>query len=140
MRTLSEKRLQRQRGSAFVEMALALMIFLTLMIGVIDVGQALFLRASLTERMRGALRSGVVGYDPVEVKNLVLYGTRSPEVGAVPSLRLTEAMVAVTRLDTNTPADRIRITVSNYPIIFLTPVLAGQITSAPIIVVQALEK
>ena len=140
MRNLSQKRLQRQRGSVFVELSLALVIFLILMLGVIDIGQGLYLRGSVTERMRGALRSGVIAYDAAEVKNFVLYGTRTPSLGAVPNFGLTQSMVEVTRLDNNTAADRIRITVSNYPVLFLTPVVARRITLAPIVAVQAIEK
>jgi hypothetical protein len=115
------------------------MVFFMLLMGILDFGQMLFFRASIGERMRGALRGGAIAYDATAIQNYVLYGTRTPADGATPSLNLTSSMVSVTRLDANTSADRVQITVSNYPIVFFSPVLARRVVSAPIVAMQAME-
>jgi Flp pilus assembly protein TadG len=135
----SLRRRRNQQGSTLVESALAMMVFFMLVMGLIDFGQVLFLRSSIQERMRGALRSGAISYDQTAITNYVLYGTRTPASGATPSFNLTSSMVAVNRLDANTSADRIQITISNYPVIFYTPILARRSVSGPIVAVQAME-
>ena len=140
MRTLHvSARRRRQRGSALVEGALVLMVFLMVLFGLMDMGQFLFQRASVVERVRNAVREGVITYDPAAIRNLVLYGTADPATGAVPSFNLTADMVDVQRLDQNTSADRVQVTVSNYPIDFYTPFLAGRVTGPPILLTAPME-
>lgn len=136
---ITRRRRINQKGSTLVESALATMVFFMLVMGLIDFGQVLFLRASIQERMRGALRSGAIAYDETAIKNYVLYGTRTPADGATPSFNLTSSMVSVTRPGQDTSADRVQITVSNYPIIFYTPILSRRVVSGPIVAVQSME-
>src|SRR5579884_3306446 len=114
----------RQKGSAMLESALVLVVFMMLLIGIGDVGQFLFIHASLVERVRAGLRYGVITYDPTGIRNMVLYGTPTPADGSVPSFNLTADMVSVSRQDANAPEDRVIITVSNYPFNFFTPFIA----------------
>ncbi len=132
-------RRRREKGSALVEGALVLMVFLMVLFGLMDMGQFLFQRASVVERVRYAVREGVITYDPTTIRDLVLYGTDDPAEGAQPSFNLTAAMVDVQRLGTNTSADRVQVTVSNYPIDFYTPFLAGRITGPPILITAPME-
>lgn len=71
----------RQRGQTLVEATLVLLAFFALLLGVIDCGQVLIAHQTLVERVRSAVRWGVVhpwrGPDPIA--NLVLYGqTQEP--------------------------------------------------------------
>lgn len=134
----SRKRRAR-RGSAMVETSLVLLVALALIIGIMDLGQILFLRQSVQERVRAALRAGVITYDPEAIKNIVLYGKANPPEGAKPSFNLTSSMVSVTRLNPNESSDRIKITVTNYPIDFYTPMVAKRIIGRPIVAVLAME-
>lgn len=137
----SIRRRRNQKGSTLLESALATMVFFMLVMGLIDFGQVLFLRSSIQERMRGALRTGAINYDATAIQNYVLYGTRTPASGATPSFNLTPSMVSVYRppADVGKTADRIQITISNYPIIFYTPIMARRAVSGPIVAVQAME-
>jgi len=117
-----------------------MIVVFAVLIGIMDMGQFLFLRASVQERIRGALREGVILYDPAAIENQVLYGTPTPADGAIPSFNLTADMVEVTRLDANTSADRVKVTVSNYPIDFYTPFVAGRVIGAPIYAVASMEQ
>ncbi|HEV2202387.1 MAG TPA: TadE/TadG family type IV pilus assembly protein [Bryobacteraceae bacterium] len=127
------------RGSAIVETALVFIVFLTLLIGIVDVGQMLFEHVSLVERMREGLRYGVITYDATAIQNMVLYGTASPPPGATPSFNLTASMVNVARMDANTAEDRIVITLSNYPVQWFSPYIATSTTGKPIVEAQAME-
>ena len=128
-----------KKGSAMVESSLVLVVFLTLLIGIADLGQILFIHASIVERLREGLRYGVITYDPTAIRNIVLYGTDRPTEGAVPGFNLASNMVDVSRFDANTPEDRIRIAVSNYPVEFFAPFIARRFTGKAIVAVQAME-
>ena len=131
--------LNRRRGSALVESALVVLVFLALMIGIGDLGQVLFIQQSLVERIRQGLRYGVITYDATAIQKIVLYGTATPSDGATPSFNLTSSMVQVSRYDAKAPEDRVVITVSNYPIEFFSPWIAGRLTGRPIVGVQPME-
>jgi hypothetical protein len=122
-----------------LETSLVLIVFLMLLIGIADVGQVLFMHASLVERMREGLRYGVITYDAAAIQNIVLYGTASPPQGATPSFNLTASMVSVSRMDANAAEDRVVITLANYPIQFFTPYIATRTTGKTIVEVQAME-
>jgi hypothetical protein len=130
---------KEQRGSAMLESALILVVFLTMIIGIGDFSLALFIHESLVERVREGLRYGVITYDPTAIQNMVLYGAATPPDGATPSFNLTSSMVQVARLDAKAPEDRVTITVANYPIEFFSPFIAGRITGKPIVGVQSME-
>jgi hypothetical protein len=117
-----------QRGSTLVESSLCLLLFLTIAIGILDCGRVLFLQAALTDRVRGALRYGVLHADDlVAVENVVLWG-RPVEQLSPPSFGLTRAVVDVVRSSPGTTDDRITITVSGHQIRLLTPGIAGLVT------------
>jgi hypothetical protein len=122
-----------------VESSLIIVVFLLVSIGIADIGQFMFQHESIVERVRAGLRYGVITYDPAAIRNVVLYGTSTPVSGATPSFNLTSSMVEVTRLDANAIEDRIRITVSNYPVDFYTPFIARRITGKPIVAIQPVE-
>ena len=87
-------RRSHQRGQSMVEATLVLLVFFTLLLGVIDCGQVLFAHQSLVERVRSAVRWGVVhpwnGSD--SIVNLVLYNqTEAPRGNTPPFLGLQPA-------------------------------------------------
>ena len=67
----------RQHGQSMVESTFVLVVFFSLLFGVIDCGQVLVAHQALVERVRSAVRWGVVRpYDGTgdQVANLILYG------------------------------------------------------------------
>lgn len=128
----------RRRGQALLESALVTLVFVVLLVGVIDVGQFLFVHQTLVERGRNALRYGVVRpFDANAIRNMVLYNQPSGPSGgqAVPGIfGLTPSMVSVTRQDATFNEDRIVVTISDYPFRFLTPLIAGLARGKPITV------
>ena len=88
-----------QRGQTLIEGALALMVFFSLLFGVIDCGLVLVRHQSLVERVRSAVRWGVVrpwDGSGEQIANLILYGQPTEPSGASGSyLGLTRENVQV---------------------------------------------
>ena len=63
----------RREGQSLVETTLVLAAFMGLLLGVVDLGQKLFMRESLLDRARAAVRWGATHpYDPEAIRNAVL--------------------------------------------------------------------
>ena len=68
-----------RRGQSLVETTLILAAFMAMILGMVSVGQMLFVRQALAERAQEAARWGAVNpYDAPAIRNLVLYGTATP--------------------------------------------------------------
>ena len=66
----------KQRGQSLIEGTFVLLVFFSLLIGVVDCGQVLFAHQSLVERVRSAVRWGSLHpYDGSgdQVANMILY-------------------------------------------------------------------
>jgi hypothetical protein len=84
------------RGQSLVETTLILAAFMGLILGMVGVGQMLFVRQALAERAQDAARWGAVNtYDAPAIRNLVLYGTATPTDGATAFGGLAPAEVVV---------------------------------------------
>lgn len=124
-----------QRGQSMVEATLVLLVFFTLLMGVIDCGQVLFAHQSLVERVRTAVRWGVVhpwaGQD--SIVNLVLYNQpAAPGANASSFLGLRPENVEVRHqaATANRPDDEtLRVTIVNFKSQFFSPWLASAIVS-----------
>jgi hypothetical protein len=89
-------RRRRSRGQSLVETTLILAAFMGLMLGMVGVGQMLFVRQTLAERAQDAARWGALNpYDAPAIRNLVLYGTTTPSDGAMPFAGLSPSEVVV---------------------------------------------
>ena len=100
-----------ERGQSLVESALVLAAFLGLVLGIVDVGQLLFERQTLAERVHQASRWGAMHrYDPRAIRNVVLYGTSQPSAGARPVFGLASETVLVA--NPGCPGTDCRVTVS----------------------------
>lgn len=135
--------MEGQRGQSLVEAALVLMIFFGLLLGVVDCGQALFAQQSLVERVRSAVRWGVVhpwnGPDPI--RNLVLYGqTEEPNPSRDGYLGMTEANVEVTHRPPtqDRPDDEtLTVTIVNFKSRFFAPWMPKSMVSPRPVVMSA---
>ena len=86
----------RSRGQSLVETTLILTAFMGLLVGMIGIGQTLFVREALAERVHDAARWGAMNpFDAAAIRNVVLYGTASPGEGAAPFVGLAEPDVVV---------------------------------------------
>ena len=118
-----------------VEATLVLLVFFTLLLGVIDCGQVLFAHQSLVERVRTAVRWGAVhpwnGDDPIV--NLVLYNqTEAPPGNASAFLGLRPENVVVRHQPATAerPDDEtLGVTIVNFQSQFFSPWIARTVVS-----------
>ena len=125
-----------------VEATLVLLVFFTLLLGVIDCGQVLFAHQSLVERVRAAVRWGVVhpwnGAEPVV--NLVLYNqTEAPRGNPPAFLGLQPENVVVRHV---VPSDRpddetLSVTIVNFRPQLFSPWFAGALVSSRAVSITA---
>jgi Flp pilus assembly protein TadG len=120
---------QNQRGQAFVESGLVMLIFLPILIGVMDFGQFLYLHLSLTERTRAAAHYGAITTytDGSDIVNVAIYndpaGAANGASPLLPNLQGTDSgkdgYVTAALTGAGTDDARIRVTITNYPYNFL---------------------
>ena len=125
-----------------VEATLVLLVFFTLLLGVIDCGQVLFAHQSLVERVRAAVRWGVVhpwdGSDPII--NLVLYNHTDAPRGDTPSfLGMQRENVVVRHVaPSERPDDEtLSVTIVNFRPQFFSPWFAGTLVSSRAVSITA---
>jgi hypothetical protein len=126
-----------QAGQSMVEATLVLLVFFTLLLGVIDCGQVLFAHESLVERVRSAVRWGVVhpwtqenGADPIV--NLVLYNQTETPRGDTPAfLGMQRENVVVRHIAPSERPDDETLSVSivNFQSQFFSPWFARAVVS-----------
>jgi len=125
------RRNKSRRGQSLVESTLVLLTFFALLFGVIDCGQVLVAHQSLVERVRSAVRWGVVrpwDGSGEQIANLILYDqAEEPRSATGGFLGLTRDNVQV-RYQPSLPArpddERLSVTIVNYRYHFLSPWLA----------------
>ena len=66
------------------------------------------------------------------MRNVVLYSDPDPQPGGTPLFNLEPGMVLVQRQSSGDSADRVVISVRNYPLTFITPGIAGRVTGREI--------
>jgi hypothetical protein len=118
-----------RKGQGLVEATFVLLVFFTLLLGVIDCAQVLFAHQSLVERVRSSVRWGVVHpwQGPEQITNLILYAqTEEPRTSAAGFLGLKPENVRV-RYQPAT-ADRpddetLTVEIVNFECHFFSPVI-----------------
>lgn len=125
---------RRERGSALVEGTLILLVFLSMLIGIVDFGQFLFVHQTLTERARQAVRYGIINdpTDSTSIQNVVLYGQASGgSVPASPSstdkgiFDVQRSNVNVSATGSGTDDYRLTVQIQNYPYTIYSPLISG---------------
>jgi Flp pilus assembly protein TadG len=119
-----------------LETALVLLMFILMLIGTLDFGQVLYFHQSLVERARAAARYAAINpTDSTGIQNIAVYNSAtvpSPPVAILPGL--TTGMVNVSNPGNNTPEARVMVTISGYPINFISPYIAQTFNNRPVIV------
>jgi Flp pilus assembly protein TadG len=133
------------RGHVMVETALIFVAFFSMLLGIFDFGQFLFLHQALVERARSATRWGAMNdATEDEIKNKMLYD-QSTNPGGTGYFGLTSSMVVVTKTTdaicvVNDPTvyptlyKRINVRVQNYPYVMLSLFSGGTYNGATIAV------
>lgn len=138
-----QKRVDPKRGAAMLEAALTLLAFLTMVLGVLDFGQFLYVHQALTERVRFSARTGAAKLlDAATIRNLVVYGTTNSPSGSPPPpgfLGLTPGNVSISFDGANTNAVRLQVSVTGYQYPVFSPFIAGRRSNMAIRVTVPLE-
>jgi Flp pilus assembly protein TadG len=88
--------LRAQAGQSLVETALILAAFMGLLLGMTGVGELIFVRQTLADRASQAARWGAMNsYNPTAIRDVVRFGTATPEQGQAPFFGLTAAAIEV---------------------------------------------
>src|SRR5437016_3931391 len=121
------RRIGSRRGSAMVESALVVLVFVIAIVELLDIGQVVFFYSMLTDRAQAGLRYALLNTsDPAVIANVVAYNNPSAPTGSGSGLfGLQTSMVTVNRYNTGTPSDRIEVAISNFPVAFYGPLLAA---------------
>ena len=131
------------RGQSLVEATLVLLVFLAMLLGVFDCGQVLFAHQALVERVRTAVRWGMLhpdqGTEPVA--NLVLYNqTTEPRAAREGYLGLRPENVRVVHHSASADApddEMLTVSIVNYKSHFFSPWIAQVLVSPRPVLVSA---
>ena len=118
-----------QKGQSLVESALTLGVFFALVVGILDVGQMLFLHQTLVERARESVRWGAVHrFDAAAMQTVVLYGAAAPAGSDTPFWGLTRSNVTVSNPNCEVASNsecRVKVVVSGYSYSLLSSAFTG---------------
>lgn len=132
--------MKKEKGQSLVESTLVLLVFLAMLLGVFDCAQVLFAHQALVERVRTAVRWGMLhpdqGSEPVS--NLVLYNqTAEPRSSREGYLGLKPENVRVIHRPATADApddDLLTVSIVNYESHFFSPWIARVlITPRPVL-------
>jgi hypothetical protein len=119
----------RQKGQSLVESALTLGVFFAMVVGLLDVGQLLFLHQTLVERARESVRWGAVHrFDAAAMQNVVLFGTAAPAASDTPFWGLKRSNVSVSNPNCEVASNsncRVKVVISGYSYPLLSSAFTG---------------
>jgi TadE-like protein len=121
-----------RKGQSLVETALILAAFLGLLLGMISIGGALFARQTLSDRVQQAARWGAVNtYDPAAIRNVVLFGTATPEPTERAFLGLDASAVEVGNPGCPGPQCRVSVAIPSQGVHCVQPVESAPTGDVP---------
>ena len=134
---VAPRRHRTSKGAALIEMAFIYLVFACLLLGAFDFGQFLFVHQALVERARYAARWGAIN-DPTDsssIKNMVRYfQAADPPSGTSSYFNLTDSNVTVSNPGSGTDNYYLKVQISGYSFIVLSPYIAGNFTGPPVTV------
>ena len=112
-----------------VEASLIFVLATTLLIGLFDVAQVMFIHQTVVERAREAARWGTVNpYDATKITNMVLYGTPTAGTAGTELFNMSSSNVAVSHVGSGSMSDRLSITVSGYTYLLFSAAIVNTLT------------
>jgi Flp pilus assembly protein TadG len=114
----------RRAGTALVEAALSLMLYMYIVFSLFDFGYVMYMHQTLANRAQSAARYGALNpTDITGIKNYVLY---NQSTGSGTGLfGLTSSNVTATRTGSGTSADRITVSISSFHYPMISPGFSG---------------
>ena len=129
---------RRQKGASIIEGSFVLLITLSLIFFILDMGRFLLTQQYISERARTTARLAVLNnWDAVSIQNYLCYGsTMAPAGNPVPSglMGLTPTNVSSAWLGTSTSPDyRLKITVTGIRVLTWIPLMSNNLYTIPVI-------
>ena len=129
----STKAGKRQRGAAMVETALVLLLVVSMIVFILDMGRLLLTEQYASDRARTAVRNAVVNsWSASDVQNYVAYGTTSPALlnGEPGFLGITPSQVTFTSYpDSGLNDARYQVKIQGIPLLTWVPGISGRYTA-----------
>lgn len=132
----NKNRKKNEKGTALVELAIGLTVFLTVVFGLIEFSRALWTHSALTNAARKGARYATLqcmpddlkcptsGTAATRIKNVVVYGTDTPGTGAKPVVNdLSTANVNLQYANYTLGRGTVSVTITDYQFRFLLPLL-----------------
>jgi hypothetical protein len=135
-------RRRSQRGASFIEGSFVLLITISLIVFMMDIGRFLLTQQYISEKARTAARLAVVNnWHDTEIQNYFCYGSTTAPAGnpTPPGLMgLTTSNVApVWKGTAGSPDRRLQITVSGLRIFTWVPMMSNTLSTIPVIATAA---
>lgn len=133
------RRAHGQAGQSLIETALILAAFMGLLLGMTGVGQLIFVRQTLADRAGQAARWGALNnYDPTAIRDMVLFGTDTPQQRQMPFFGIAAADVEVSNPGCPGVQCRVSVAIPEQGIRSVEPMEDS--TAAPAIAARAVSK
>ncbi len=130
---ISRRRQKQSRGAVLIETGLILIAFMFMLMGAFDFAQFFFVHQAIVDRARTAARWGAVT-DPTNasaIQNMVLYNQSTVPDGSTSGIfGLTSAMVTASTTGSGTDDYRLIVTIANYPLQMISPIIGGSYMGA----------
>ncbi|HUA18579.1 MAG TPA: TadE family protein [Bryobacteraceae bacterium] len=121
-----------RQGQSLVETTFVLAAFMGLLLGMVAVGQTLFVQQTLADRAHQAARWGAVNpYDPAAIRNIVLFGAPEPKKDAAPIAGLSASAVQVGTPGCPGPHCRVSVAIAGHGVRSVEPVETPPTGDAP---------
>ena len=136
----SWRRDSSQKGQTLVEFALAVMLFLTLLFGIIELGRALWTWNTIVQATRAGTRFAITS-DPTNdtaIKNWVVYhnaaGTGDPVLNGLSTSNVNVTFKKNDGTDMSANrynSDMVQVGITGYTFDFIVPLFGGSMTLPP---------
>ena len=123
-----------ERGGSLIEFTVVAAVFFLMLVGIVAAGNLYYTHNALVEATRRGARYAVLNPtgSTTAVRNVVLYGTDTPGLGATPLVyNLQAANVTVTYTGLNVAQGTVTVMIENYSFPFVLPTSTTSVTMPP---------
>ena len=123
-----------ERGGSLIEFTVVAAVFFMMLVGIVAAGNLYYTHNALVEATRRGARYAVLNPtgSTANVRNVVMYGTDTPGVGATPLVyNLQPNNITVTYAGLNVAQGTVTVTITGYSFPFVLPTSTTSVTMPP---------
>lgn len=127
-------RRSNERGGSLIEFTVVAAVFFLMLVGIVAAGNLYYTHNALVEATRRGARYAVLNPSgsTTNVRNVVMYGTDTPGVGATPLVyNLQPGNITVTYAGLNVAQGTVTVTITGYSFPFVLPTSTTSVTMPP---------